>query len=51
MEKVWLKLYRELLYHHSYDDVWEQLKQVAQDWLGKYTDGSQDLLRSVSLLP
>jgi hypothetical protein len=51
MEKVWLKLSRELLYHHPYDDDWEGLKQAVEDWLGKYTLGSQDLLRSVSLLP
>jgi hypothetical protein len=51
MEKVWLKLYRELLYHHPYDDDWEGLQQAVEDWLVQYTSGSQDLLRSVSLLP
>jgi hypothetical protein len=51
MEKVWLKLYRELLYHHLFDDDWDGLKHAVEDWLGQYTVGSQDLLRSVSLSP
>ena len=51
MEKVWLILYRALLYHHPYDDDWDGLKQAVEDWLAQYKTGSQDLLRSVSLLP
>src|SRR5262245_29381602 len=47
MEKVWLNLYRERLYHHPYDDDWEALQQAVEDWLGQYTVDSQDLLRSV----
>jgi hypothetical protein len=51
MEKVWLKLYQELLYHHPYDDDWDGLKRTIENWLDRYVSGSQDLLRSVSLLP
>lgn len=51
MEKVWFKLYRELLYHHPYDDDWEGLKQAIEDRLVQYTTGSQKLLHSAGLSP
>jgi transposase len=51
MEKVWLKLSRDLLYHHPYDDDWEGLKQAVEDWLAQYLTGSQKLLHSASLSP
>ena len=51
MEKVWLKLYRTLLYHHPYDDDWDGLKQAIEDWLAQYATSSQDLLHSVGLSP
>src|SRR5215469_8976410 len=39
MEKVWLKLYRELLYLHPYDDDWQGFKQAIEDWLAQYSTG------------
>jgi hypothetical protein len=51
MEKVCLKLSRERLSHHRYDDDWEGLKQAVEDWLAQYVTGSQKLLHSAGLSP
>ena len=51
MEKVWLKLSRELLYHYPYDDDWEGLQQAVEEWLAQFAGGSLALLRSVGLSP
>jgi hypothetical protein len=51
MEKVWHKLYGDVLDQHPFVDHWQQLKQAVQHWLEQYAHGSQELLHFVGLLP
>ena len=51
MEKVWLKLSRELLPQHPYGTRWQTLKEVITRWFDELRDGSAQLLHYVGLLP
>lgn len=51
VEKVWRKLYQEVLHLHPWTNAWEQLQATVQAWLDQWTDGSTDLLRYVGLCP
>jgi hypothetical protein len=50
-EKVWRKLYQEVLHLHDFVDRWDELKAEVADWLGEFADGSTELLRYVGLYP
>ena len=50
-EKVWLRLYQELLHHHDFGDHWLDLQAAVQDWLDQCDDHPLDLLRYVGLSP
>ncbi len=49
IEKLWRKLYQEVLHVHHYADRWDQLRQLVEHFLAQYVGGSQDLLRYVGL--
>lgn len=51
IEKVWRKLYQELLHLHDWGDRWTDLKQAVTDWLAQFRDGSLALLHYVGLYP
>lgn len=51
IEKVWRKLYQELLHLHDFGDRWTDLKQTVTEWLAQFQNGSLDLLRYVGLYP
>lgn len=51
MEKVWRKLYQEVLHLHDFADRWDELKVEVGDWLNQFADGSTNLLRYVGLCP
>ena len=50
-EKVWLKLCQELLVQHPFGTRWEELKQAITDWFAQFSEGSEELLHFVGLLP
>jgi hypothetical protein len=50
-EKVWLRLYQQVLHLHEQASDWLALQQRVQHWLDQFRDGSTDLLRFVGLLP
>lgn len=51
IEKVWRRLYQELLHLHDFSDRWADLQQAVADWLAQFRDASLDLLRYVGLYP
>jgi hypothetical protein len=51
VEKVWRRLYQEVLPHHDLRDDWARLKELVAAWLGQWADGSPELLRYVGLNP
>ena len=51
IEKVWRKLYQEVLHLHGYTEHWDTLQAIVQAWLDQFADGSLDLLRYVGLHP
>ena len=51
VEKLWRKLYAEILHLHPFGDHWSALQQAIQHWLAQYATGSSDLLRYVGLYP
>lgn len=51
MEKVWLKLSRELLSQHPYGTQWDVLKKVIVHWFDALREGSAALLHEIGLLP
>jgi len=51
VEKVWLRLKRELLHHHAFGDDWLALQTAVQTWLDQWHGPSPALLRSVGLSP
>lgn len=51
VEKVWRKLYQEVLHLHPWVNAWERLQTTVQAWLDKWAEGSSALLRSVGLCP
>jgi DDE superfamily endonuclease len=50
VEKVWRKLYAEVLHLHRFVDAWEELTQTVQAWLDQWAGPSPELLRYVGLL-
>ena len=48
-EKVWLKLYAEVLHLHDYVNRWQELKDTVENWLDRYAKPSSHLLRFVGL--
>jgi hypothetical protein len=51
VEKVWRKLYQEVLHLHPWVNAWEHLQATVQTWLEQWADGSSALLRYVGLCP
>jgi DDE superfamily endonuclease len=51
IEKVWRKLYQEVLHLHPWRDDWTGLTSAVQIWLDGWVNGSMDLLRYVGLHP
>ncbi|MCL6476501.1 MAG: IS630 family transposase [Firmicutes bacterium] len=51
VEKVWRKLYQEVLHLHDFRDDWEGLQEAVQRWLDRFGAGSAELLRYVGLCP
>lgn len=51
VEKVWRKLYQDVLHLHPWVHAWEQLQATVQAWLDQWADGSLALLRYVGLCP
>ncbi len=49
IEKVWRRLYQEILHHHPYMDDWNALKDAVQVWLNQWVLPSTDLLSYVGL--
>lgn len=54
VEKVWRKLYAEVLHLHRFVDAWDALTQTVQAWLDQWADPSPtlsaELLRYIGLL-
>lgn len=51
IEKVWRKLYQEVLHQHEYRDRWNELQAIVGAWLQGWASGSMELLRYVGLNP
>lgn len=49
-EKVWRKLYAEVLHRHDFAERWPDLRPVVQQWLDTADTSPTDLLRYVGLL-
>jgi putative transposase len=49
IEKVWRRLYQEILHHHPYVDDWEALKLAVDTWLSQWLSPNIDLLYYVGL--
>jgi hypothetical protein len=47
VEKVWRKLYEEVLHLHTFSDRWEELKAEVAAWLARWSQGSEELRRYV----
>ena len=50
IEKVWRKLYAEVLHLHGFASAWEELTQTVQAWLEQWSEPQPELLRYVGLL-
>jgi DDE superfamily endonuclease len=48
-EKVWRKLYQEVLHQHDLKDRWEELTALVQAWLERHAGASPALLHYVGL--
>jgi transposase len=51
IEKVWRKLYQEVLHQHEFRDQWKTLQATVEAWLQQWCNGSMELLRYVGLNP
>ena len=51
VEKVWRKLYQEVLHLHPWVNAWERLQATVQAWIEQWAEGSVTLLRYVGLWP
>lgn len=49
IEKLWRKLYQDLLHLHSHSDDWEHLKSLVAAFLDQFASGSPELLTYVGL--
>jgi hypothetical protein len=50
IEKVWRKLYHEVLHLHTFVDHWPELQVAVEDFLAAFAQPSPQLLRYVGLL-
>lgn len=50
IEKVWRKLYAEVLHLHRWADQWEALQAAVQTWLDQGREPSTTLLCSCGVL-
>ena len=50
VEKVWLKLCKDVLDQHTFGSDWQGLKQAITTWCQRQREGSEALLRFVGLL-
>ena len=50
IEKVWRKLYAEVLHLHRFANAWDELQTQVQTWLDRWRDPSLTLLRYCGLL-
>lgn len=50
VEKVWRKLYQEVLHLHPFSDDWTQLYDAVQHFLDRFAHGSTSLLHEIGLL-
>ncbi|MFN3761873.1 MAG: transposase, partial [Anaerolineae bacterium] len=50
-EKVWRKLYQEVLHLHDFVDQWDALRATVEEWLAQFANGSTELLSYVGLCP
>jgi hypothetical protein len=51
IEKVWRKLYQDVLHQHDFADRWKDLQAAVEAWLQQWANGSMELLRYVGLNP
>jgi transposase len=51
VEKVWRWLYATILHPHEFRDDWSGWKEKVTAWLGRWADGSLELLHYVGLNP
>lgn len=49
IEKLWRWLYQDILHLHRYANLWQELKSLVFNFLSRFEDGSQDLLRYTGL--
>lgn len=50
VEKVWRKLFQEVLHHHPFSSDWGRFRATVTDFLAQFAHGSPELLRYVGLL-
>jgi hypothetical protein len=50
VEKVWRKLFQEVLHHHPFSSDWSTFRTAVRAFLDQFVNGSPDLLRYVGLL-
>ena len=50
-EKLWRKLYQEIIHLHRLSNQWEELKACVNRFLDQFAPGSPELLHYVGLLP
>ncbi len=51
IEKLWRWVKQEVLHLHRKADEWPQLKEAVKQFLDRFVEGSQELLRYVGLTP
>lgn len=50
IEKLWKWLKKDLIHHHPFAQNFNQLKELVEDWLEKFSNPSNDLLSFTGLL-
>lgn len=51
IEKLWRWLKQELMHLHRHADDWQKLKEKIKEFLDRFREGSEELLRYVGLTP
>lgn len=51
IEKLWRWLNQEVLHLHRYSNDWPTLIHLAESFLGRFHEGSKELLRYIGLMP
>jgi transposase len=51
IEKVWRKLYHDVLHQHEFCNEWPVLQTTIETWLQQWRKGSPELLRDVGINP